>query len=271
MCRLFAFVSPASATAADQLGPRGIDSLLALARLHGDGWGWAGVDRPGDAPRVHRSPASAASDPDFAQMLATPARAAMVHLRWATPGIPIAASNAHPFHVGGVAFEHNGSLKPIDELRAMLPDELRAELHGDTDSEMYFALIREQLRAARPLAEAAALVARRLRDAFPAASLNAVLLDAEHLVVVHASARSILTDRDRNEMAQHPHLPGEHNEDYFALRSARTADGTVLIGSTGVAGSGWGPLPAESVTAFRVDDGTATTIALSEVAAIAPR
>jgi len=266
MCRLFAFVSPAPATTAAELGHRGIESLLSLARLHGDGWGWAGVEHPGDAPRVHRSPESAASDPDFTRLMATPARAAMVHLRWATPGIPIAASNAHPFHVDGLAFEHNGSLKPIDELRALVPDELRAELHGDTDSEMYFALIREQVRRGLPLAEAAASVAERLRAVFPAASLNAILLDAEQLVVVHASARSILTERDLREISQHPHLPEEHNEDYFALRSIRTADGAILIGSTGVAGDDWRPLPPESITAFRLDDGEHATIELQSAA-----
>lgn len=268
MCRLFAFVAPARSTAGAELGPDGIESLLALARLHGDGWGWAGVDRPGAAPSVVRSAASAATDPDFAATMAAPARAAMVHLRWATPGIPVSVHNAHPFHVDGVAFEHNGSLKPLSDLRDMLAPQTAAELSGDTDSEMYFALIREQLAHGLPLAEAAASVARRLREAFPFASLNAILLDSDRLVVVHASARSILTDRDVTEIRLHPHLPEEHNEDYFALRWTRTRAGVTLIGSTGVAHDAWRPLPPESVTEIRLEDGEHVTLNLADVAAM---
>ena len=268
MCRLFAFVSPASATAADQLGPRGIDSLLALARLHGDGWGWAGVDSPGDAPRVHRSPASAASDPDFAQMLATPARAAMVHLRWATAGLPVNIRNAHPFEGDGIAFAHNGTIKPRETLQGLLSADSVAALQGTTDSEMYFALIRERVAAGEPLPEAAAHVAHTLRELFPLASLNALIIDAEHLVVVHASATSILTEHDLARLAPVAELlPDEHNEDYFALRIRETADGTVMVGSTGVAGPDWEPLPAESVIAIRLDDRRRSTIGIAPLLA----
>ncbi|MFD5215524.1 class II glutamine amidotransferase [Microbacterium sp. NPDC058345] len=266
MCRLFAFVSPDQSTAGGELGPAGIESLLSLARLHGDGWGWAGVARPGQAPQVHSSAESAASDPAFGTALSTPVRSAMVHLRWATPGIPVSARNAHPFHVGDLAFEHNGSLKPLDDLRALLSPDLLAQLHGDTDSEMYFALIREQLALGFPLADAAVRVAARLREAFPFASLNAILLDAEQLVVVHASARSILSERDLSVISRHPHLPEEHNEDYFALRWTRTRDGVILIGSTGVAADDWRPLPAEAVTAIRLADGSSSMLELADVA-----
>ncbi|WP_309127799.1 class II glutamine amidotransferase, partial [Microbacterium sp.] len=218
--------------------------------------------QPGDAPRVERSADSAASDPGFAAAMDTPVRSAMVHLRWATPGIPVAECNAHPFQAGDLAFEHNGSLKPLDDLRAMLSPEFRAQLRGDTDSEIYFALIREQLALGFDLHDAAARVAGRLRVEFPFASLNAILLDAEQLVVVHASARSILSERDLSEISRHPHLPDEHNEDYFALRWTRTRDGVLLIGSTGVAADDWRPLPAEAVTAIRLDDGSSTSIEL---------
>ena len=65
MCRLFAYVSPDTSTADRELGEDGIESFLSLARLHGDGWGWAGVARVGETPEIHKSPLSAAADPDF--------------------------------------------------------------------------------------------------------------------------------------------------------------------------------------------------------------
>jgi len=268
MCRLFAFVSPELSTAGASLGAGGIESLLSLARLHGDGWGWAGVREPGEAPVVKRSPLPATTDPAFDAALDTPARAAMVHLRWATAGLPVNACNAHPFEADGLAFAHNGTIKPLDDLRALLSPESVPTLTGTTDSEMYFALIREQVAAGLPLQHAAAHVAHRLRDLFPLASLNALILDRDHLVVVHASATSILTDHDRARLAPlAAQLPDEHNEDYFALRTRREADGSVMIASTGVAGEDWTALPAEAVTAIRLDDLHSSTIELSAVSA----
>ena len=262
MCRLFAYVSPDTSTADRELGEDGIESFLSLARLHGDGWGWAGVERLGDAPLVHKSPESAATDPEFRRTIGTAGHAAMMHLRWATLGLPVELRNAHPFRFGDVSFEHNGSLKPIDRARAMLSPEALARMTGDTESEMYFMLIQEQLDAGHALPDATLQVVRRLREAFPLSSLNAILLDREQLVVVHASARSVLPDDDLDEIAQLGGLPDDHNEDYFALRWKRSDDGAVLISSTGVAGTGWAPLPAESVTTVRLDDGTMRTESL---------
>ena len=68
MCRLFAYVTPDSSAADRELGEAGIAAFQSLARLHGDGWGWAGIDRLGDAPDVRKSPRSAADDPEFPAM-----------------------------------------------------------------------------------------------------------------------------------------------------------------------------------------------------------
>lgn len=261
MCRLFAYVAPDSSAVDRELGDAGMEGFLSLARLHGDGWGWAGVDHPGATPTVRKSMRSAATDPGFRDALALDGRAGMVHLRWATIGLAIDTRNTHPFSADGVSFEHNGSLKPLDVVRGMLAPETLAGLTGDTDSEMYFALIRERLATGATVGQATLDAARRLRSAYPTCSLNALLLDAEQLVVVHASARSRLDEDDLDEIHQFD-LPNEHTEDYFALRWTRKADGTLLVGSTGVAGSDWDALPAESVTTVRLADGVATSTRL---------
>jgi glutamine amidotransferase len=261
VCRLFAYLAPEGSTAERELGERGILSFLSLAQIHGDGWGWAGVQSPGDAPLVHKSTLSASKDPAFRPSLRTGARAAMVHLRWATMGLEVETDNTHPFLADGVSFQHNGSLKPIERVRALLSPEGVAGMHGDTDSEMYFALIREKMATGVGLPAATLATIRDLRDAFPESSLNAILLDSEQLIVVHASARSVLPETDVIEIMQYD-LPDEHIEDYFALRVLRKPDGTILIGSTGVAEPGWEPLLAESVSTIRLADGRMTTASL---------
>lgn len=262
MCRLFAYVAPETSAADVQLGAAGLEGLRSLARLHGDGWGWAGALRPGDEPEVRKSPLSAADDESFSAALHEEAHAAMVHLRWATSGLPVEHCNAHPFRAGDIAFEHNGSLKPIERARALLSPEAQASMTGDTDSEMYFALIREAVAAGRTLPDAVLDVVRRLRVEFPVSSLNAILLDRDVMVVVHASARSALPAGDLEEIEEIGGLPDEHNDDYFALRWLRKSDGTVLVGSTGVADPSWDALPAESVNIIRLDDRTAQTVLL---------
>lgn len=269
MCRLFAFVSSDRSAARRELGRDGMESLLSLARLHGDGWGWAGVSTPGQRPAAHRSARSAIGDAAFEQAMDAECRSAIVHLRWATAGLPVNDCNAHPFEADGIAFAHNGSIKPLDQLRSLLSPESIATLTGTTDSEMYFALIREKVAEGIGLHQATTRVATMLRELFPLASLNALLLDEEQLVVVHASATSILTDHDLSRLAPLADvLPSEHNEDYFALRWREGADGTIAVGSTGVAGDGWAPLPAESVTAIRLDDRSVSTLDLAAAHAL---
>ena len=261
MCRLFAYVAPQASTVDRELGMRGLDSFISLAQVHGDGWGWAGVTEIGDGPSVHKSVESAAKDPGFGTALSVASRAAMVHLRWATAGMDIEEENTHPFLVDGISFEHNGSLKPVERVQEMLSPDSLANMQGGTDSEMYFAFVREKLATGLDVPAATLAAASELRQAFPVSSLNAILLTSDYLIVVHANALSTLAEEDVTEIMQFD-LPDEHADDYFALRWLRKPDGTILIGSTGVAGPDWAPLPAESVTTIDLAHGTATTVQL---------
>ncbi|MFC6356843.1 class II glutamine amidotransferase [Luethyella okanaganae] len=262
MCRLLAIVSPHETTVAAELGSDRLNVFASLSRVHQDGWGWVHLTAPGETPLLHTSVRAASEDPDFRAALSTDiARAAIVHLRWATSGLAVEARNTHPFLADGVAFAHNGSLKPIDELRRLVDEESRSGLNGTTDSEMYFAIIRQHLRDGGDLPAAVLAAVRELRPRFPVSSLNAMLLDATRLVVVHASARSLLPPEDIDEIRRSD-LPDEHLEDYFALRWTRRADGTLLIGSTGVGESDWLPMPSESVATIELGDGSVSVTAI---------
>lgn len=259
MCRLLGVVSTSPISVVDAVGSEVLADFLALTKVHGDGWGVATMDRartdraPAD-PAVHVSAGNALHDPDFAAATGElRAAASMVHLRWATNGLAVQPQNSHPFVADGIAMAHNGSIKPIGPLGELLDDDVSASLRGTTDSERYFGLIRQHRRSAPTLAEAVRRAVAQLRELYPDASLNALLLGEDHLIVVHAHAHSRLLDEDVEEITA-ADLPAEHLEDYFALRMARPTPGTLVVGSTGFGSLAWEPMEPECVTAIALSD-----------------
>lgn len=248
MCRLLGFVAASPASVRGLVGDAQIARFSALAALHGDGWGSGWVPAAGDPPTVLRSAESAVQDPGYGPMVddAT-ATARIVHLRWATEGFTVDPANTHPFFADGLAFAHNGSISPGDRLDGLLGPGARAGVVGDTDSERYFALIRQELAAAPgELGEAAVRAASALRRHYPDASLNALILSADELVVVHAnSPRTAPIDE---LLALPGGAPLDHVSAYFLMRWQRTSDGSLIFASSGMHAKGWEPLPEESVT-----------------------
>jgi predicted glutamine amidotransferase len=257
MCRLLGVASATPISVSDAVGDAVLADFLALTQIHGDGWGVGSVTEPGNLPwaepRVEVSADNATGDPRFGTAIKEPAAASIVHLRWATNGLAVQPENSHPFAADGLAMAHNGSIKPMAPLEALLRPEVAAALHGTTDSERYFAVIRQHRRTAPDLAEAVRRAVVELRAIYPDASLNALVLGEGQLIAVHAHASSVLLDEDIEEISA-TDLPAEHLEDYFALRVARPDDGTVVIGSTGFGDLDWQPLPPESVAAVSLHD-----------------
>jgi predicted glutamine amidotransferase len=259
MCRLLGVVSAAPISIADAVGDDVLKDFVALTKVHGDGWGVAAVDRVGETPRVQVSAGSALDDPEFTAVThdSSPT-ASLVHLRWATSGLAVEPRNSHPFLADELAMAHNGSIKPMGPLNDLLEPAIAASLRGTTDSERYFAVIRQHRRTATTLAEAVRRAVAQLRQSHPDASLNALILGEDQLIVVHAHARSRLLAEDIEEISA-TDLPAEHLEDYFALRIARPSRDVVVVGSTGFGDLPWEPLPPESVIAVSMRDLSVTT------------
>jgi predicted glutamine amidotransferase len=254
MCRLLGVVSAGPISVADAVGDDVLKDFVALTQIHGDGWGVAAVDHVGAPPHVAVSAGSALHDDEFTTLTHdVRAAASVVHLRWATSGLVVEPQNSHPFLVDGLAMAHNGSIKPMSPLNDLLEPAVAASLRGTTDSERYFAVIRQHRRTAPTLAEAVRRAVAQLRCIYPEASLNALLLGEDQLIVVHAHARSRLLEEDIEEISA-TDLPAEHLEDYFSLRIARPSDDVMVIGSTGFGDLPWEPLPPESVTAVSLSD-----------------
>ncbi|GLP81304.1 class II glutamine amidotransferase [Mycobacterium antarcticum] len=259
MCRLLGVVSAAPISVADAVGDGVLKDFVALTKVHGDGWGVAAVDRLGDTPRATVSAGSALDDPDFVSATHDRRSAAtLVHLRWATSGLAVEPRNSHPFVADGLAMAHNGSVKPPAPLDALLDPEHAASLRGTTDSERIFALIRQYRTRTSTLAEAVRDAISALRRIYPDASLNALILGEDQLIVVHAHAHSRLLAEDIAEISA-TDLPVEHLEDYFALRLARPRDDLVVVGSTGFGDPSWEQLPSETVVAISLRDLSLTT------------
>jgi predicted glutamine amidotransferase len=262
MCRLLGVVSATPISVSRVVGEHVLADFVALTKIHGDGWGVARIRLPGQGPKIEVSAGSAAADPHFAAAIHDRRSAAsLVHLRWATTGLAVRPENSHPFLADRIAMAHNGSVKPIGRLDDLLTPEIAATLRGSTDSERYFGLIRQHRASSPNLAEAVRRAVSQLREIFPTASLNAIVLGEDQMIAVHAHARSQLPDEDIAEITA-ADLPAEHLEDYFGMRWARTDSDRVVIASTGFGDLDWRPLESESVTAISMYDLSMTTLPL---------
>src|SRR6476661_5436592 len=217
MCRLLGWAARTPVTLAGLLGEADLQDFTELSRKHGDGWGIAA--RTGHDVDLHTSPQAACYSAEYAERAHAQATdLAVVHLRWATLGLPVQLSNTHPFADRGLAFAHNGSVSPPSSLDEMLSDKQQAAMRGTTDSERYFRAV---LSAAgcMPLETALAQVVDRISRTKTFTSLNCLLMTPDKLYAV---------------CRFDPGQEGDEGEDYFHLRYRQTGDAVV------VASTGWG-------------------------------
>ena len=259
MCRLLAWAARDACTVADALGAEDLEAFAELSRQHADGWGMAWYP-PGDAPRddpprIERSTRCAADDPRFAELThAERGDAGFVHLRWATPGLPIVTANTHPFVHGPLAFAHNGAIHPQDRLDDILPALWRSEMRGTTDSERYFLAVAARLAEGASMREAVGDVVQHIFAEFEPTSLNAMLLapDALYVVSAHDPARVPPVGASSGATSSSTEL----DTVFYDLRY-RVRDETVAVASSGFAQraeDGWEPL--QNMALLRIERGT---------------
>ena len=145
MCRLLAYHSPKPTTFNQLLGDD-FQSFVELANQHCDGWGIATAS-PSKA-RLYKEPVAATASDHFATELeASDSAIALLHLRWATPGLGINQNNTHPFTYQDISFMHNGSITPFDCLDSLIAPEYLTQAAGTTDSERYFLYLLTQIKS----------------------------------------------------------------------------------------------------------------------------
>lgn len=253
MCRLLGYVARRPTSVVEVLGQQGFEAFTALTAVHGDGWGMAWQDPDEQTLRCASADGSAISDPTYSQLARQRlGRAGIVHLRWATPGLPLTPQNTHPFVDDGYAFAHNGHISPIDRLEGLLTKESRARLHGDTDSERYFRFvmqcIAEQGDDAAGLSQSLAV----LVSEFPQASLNALMLTTTHLFGVHINSQaSTPVEGLRALFDSDEAIPLRHTDDEYFAMDFRLMPDAVHVISSGIDPEGWTPVPEN--TAAMID------------------
>jgi predicted glutamine amidotransferase len=223
MCRFLAYLSRESVTPVELLANGALHEFIALSRENRDGWGLAWCDED-DSLRLAKAPEPAQGSADFYWLTSTVRTDSLVlHLRWATRGLGFGLEDTHPFSRDGIAFAHNGAIKPVERLEELVPAEERGTLDGTTDSERYFLAAVSALEQSRDEEEALRGLLRDIDGRCRYTSLNCLLLTPDRLYAVcrydpkHSDARY--------------HL--RRDPDYFKLRYRDSPESLV------VASSGW--------------------------------
>ncbi len=175
MCRLFGMSGGPERVRATFWLLEAPDSLSRQSHREPDGTGLGVYDEHG-APEVFKAPLAAYQDRDFAcEAREVCSRTFIAHIRYASTG-GLTKVNTHPFEQQGRLFAHNGVIGDVPALDRELGPALQW-VHGDTDSERFFALITREIEQAGDVGQAIARAASWVAENLPVFALNAILIN----------------------------------------------------------------------------------------------
>jgi predicted glutamine amidotransferase len=178
MCRLFGMSGGANRVSATFWLLEAPDSLARQSRRDPDGTGIGCFSEDGRG-EIFKQPLAAYEDQAFAhEAKELCSRTFVAHIRYASTG-EVAAQNTHPFEQAGRLFAHNGVIEDLGALERELGEGMSA-VHGETDSERFFALITREIERSDDVAHGIVSAARWVAEHCPVYALNFVLIsDAE--------------------------------------------------------------------------------------------
>lgn len=227
MCRLMGYVSKEKSHFAEIAGPS-FSEFVQLSAIHCDGWGIATVDSGSAVATLDKAAETACTSDQFDTALAaSETDGGLLHLRWATQGLPVSENNAHPFTFKDFSFIHNGAIYPADGLDHEIDDKYLHLKKGNTDSESYFYLLLTEIDISG-IVQGAKSAISVIKDKTDYSSINAMLMNEDVLLVI----------------CEHDPLrkPDFGGADYYTLKYRQTTEG-VVIASSGWEQDGWIILP----------------------------
>jgi predicted glutamine amidotransferase len=204
------------------------DGLAQQSRREPDGTGLGAFSASG-VPIVSKQPIAAYEDATFAREARVLVSTTFIaHIRFASTG-GIAPANTHPFEQRGRLLAHNGVIGGLDRLELELGDD-RALVHGDTDSERFFALVTRRIEqhggdVTAGLVDAARFVA----DTLPLYALNVVLTTASELWALRYPATHDLLYLERRPGDNPRQLDHSGEAGTMRVRSPDAARHPVLV------------------------------------------
>jgi glutamine amidotransferase len=231
MCRLFGMSGgrePVTATFWLLDAP---DSLSTQSHREPDGTGLGYYGDDGK-PVVLKQPIAAFEDRAFAQEARElHSRTFVAHIRFASNGA-VAAENTHPFEMDGRLFAHNGVIGEVEKLDAELGSDLQ-RVHGETDSERFFALISREI-AADPSTDIGAAITRAagwIAANLPVYALNCVLItDAEIWALRYPDTHELhVLERAAGGPTGDAHLRHAGTDGAVRVHSAHLADRPAVV------------------------------------------
>ena len=231
MCRLLGYVSQEKQSFNQAVGSD-FAEFVTLSSVHCDGWGVATIDHDQSVAHVSRAPEAANSSKDFSKTIeSSVSDGALLHLRWATAGLPVSENNTHPFAYKDVSFIHNGATYPPAALEPFISKELLSLIQGDTDSERYFFAVLTAIDELG-LVEGVRKAVKAISANCDFTSINCMLLTPEHMVAVCE-----FNEGDSTEWTVDSH---------YELRYS-AADDAIRVASTGWGKDHWNCLPNHSI------------------------
>lgn len=179
MCRLFGMAGGRQAVTATFWLLEAPDSLAQQSRREPDGTGLGVFDDRGQ-PSVYKAPLAAYEDQEFARRAReVRSRTFVAHVRYASTG-GLTLANTHPFEQQGRLFAHNGVIEDLPALERELGPAMSL-VHGETDSERFFALITREIERAGDVGQGITAAATWVAEHLPVFALNLVLITASDL------------------------------------------------------------------------------------------
>jgi len=228
MCRLFGMSAAPHRDRATFWLLDAEDGLAVQSRREPDGTGLGVFDAHG-LPIVSKQPVAAYEDLEFArEARELESTTFIAHIRYASTGA-IALENTHPFEQQGRLLAHNGVIGDLDRLDREL-GEHRMLVHGDTDSERFFALVTRRIEQhagdiTAGLTSAARFVAKEL----PLYALNIVLVTRGELWALRYPDTHDLLFLARKPEGHRGHLDHASAAGTVRVRSADAARHPVVV------------------------------------------